>query len=315
MRAFAFALLFSLLAVAVDAHDVIFTIEDPYNDDYGDGSIAYPVRSDLQGGDLDLRTFTAWREGDNTVFQATFSRPIQSPGYMTFDGSGTPLSYYARFGFYTFNIDVYIDTDRIPGSGLREMLPGRHALVTRDSAWEKTILLTPRPYEAKTLLERYLRDKTEASLRKANGALRDADKDAIRTKAKQEMKQHYFVATQIRVVGPSIQFYVPNSYLGGPAKNIWSYVVAVSAADIFIHTDLGALFGKGRAPVEKLMIVPVNEGRSTDSFGETRDRETLQAPLLDILTRPGERQQDILMPDNHKGEVEIPGVVPASEKQ
>jgi hypothetical protein len=312
VRAFFFLALFLCIVPVTQAYNYIFQISDPYNDDYGDGSLAYPVRSDLRAGDLDLRSFAAWKQGDGTVFQATFARHIESPGYITIDASGTLLSQYARFGFYTFNIDLYIDTDRIPGSGFRQTLPGRHAEVSRNNAWEKAVLLTPRPYEAKTLLERSLRESAEAEFRKMHESLSDADKKQIRSRVQQLIKDRYFIATQIRVVGPSIQFYVPNSFLGGPAKNEWSYAVAVSAADIRIQTDIAALFGRSRGRVDNLLIVPVTEGRSTDTFGETHERDSLQSPLIDILVPFGERQEDILTPDG-KDSVQLPGVVPSAE--
>ena len=39
---------------------------------------------------------------------------------------GEEIAQRARFGFYTFNLDLYVDTDRVPGSGRTETLPGRN---------------------------------------------------------------------------------------------------------------------------------------------------------------------------------------------
>ena len=55
------------------------------------------------------------------------------------DNGGTLLTDIATLGFYTFNVDIYVDTDRVPGSGRTAMLPGRKAEVDPASAWEKAI--------------------------------------------------------------------------------------------------------------------------------------------------------------------------------
>ena len=52
----------------------------------------------------------------------------------------------ARNGFYTFNVDIYIDTDRIAGRGETSTLPGRGVAVARNaevvhrSQWHGTAL-------------------------------------------------------------------------------------------------------------------------------------------------------------------------------
>ena len=49
-----------------------------------------------------------------------------------------------------------------------------------------------------------------------------------------------FFPTRIHVFGPTIRFFVPASFLGGTAKPTWSYVVAVSGADVYQEIDIGA---------------------------------------------------------------------------
>ena len=72
------------------------------------------------------------------------------------DDLGTQLTDVARFGFYNLNLDIYIDTDRVPGSGGVTMLPGRLAEIDPATAWEKAIILTPRPHDAQAELKRML---------------------------------------------------------------------------------------------------------------------------------------------------------------
>ena len=135
---------------------VIFKLEDPRGDDHGDGSLVYPLRDDFEPGDLDLLSFSARAENGGTTFEATFARPVRSPGRRTIDIGGGNLNDVARFGFYTFNVDVYIDMDRIPGSGSTNMLPGRVAEIAPENAWERAVCLTPRPYEAQEALRRLM---------------------------------------------------------------------------------------------------------------------------------------------------------------
>ncbi|HEY6572922.1 MAG TPA: glucodextranase DOMON-like domain-containing protein, partial [Candidatus Eisenbacteria bacterium] len=135
-------------APAIAAPTALFTLDDPRGDDHGDGTLVYPLRNDLAPGDLDLVSLSARAEKDGTLFEATFARPIRVPGREPIDAGGMALDRLARFGFYTFNLDLYIDTDGVPGSGLRAMLPGRRAEIDSSSAWERAICLTPRPYQA-----------------------------------------------------------------------------------------------------------------------------------------------------------------------
>ena len=135
---------------------VIFKLEDPRGDDHGDGSLVYPLRDDFQPGDLDLLSFSARAEDGGTTFEATFARPVRSPGGRTIDIGGGNLNDVARFGFYTFNLDVYIDMDRVAGSGSTNMLPGRVAEIAPENAWERAVCLTPRPYEAQEALRRLM---------------------------------------------------------------------------------------------------------------------------------------------------------------
>ena len=97
------------------------------------------------------------------------AQPIRSPvGRVTMIGQ-TPLDKIARNGFYTFNVDIYIDNDRVGGSGQTGTVPGRGVTVDRQFAWEKCIVLTPRPDAARTMLQMYFDDMLEADLRAKQG--------------------------------------------------------------------------------------------------------------------------------------------------
>ncbi|MEO1085378.1 MAG: glucodextranase DOMON-like domain-containing protein, partial [Acidobacteriota bacterium] len=133
-----------LVAFPLDAK-TIFKLEDARGDDHGNGLLEYPGRTEFEKGDLDLLSLKAIDGKDGTWFEATFARPIKQTHPGAIDELGTGLSDIARYGFYTFNIDIYIDTDGTENSGAVAMLPGRKAELDAKSGWEKAIILTPRP--------------------------------------------------------------------------------------------------------------------------------------------------------------------------
>ena len=294
---------------------VIFTLNDPRGDDQGDGSLVYPSRSDLKPGDLDLVSFSARAEDNGTMFEATFAKRIAIPEKRAIDAGGTTLDSIARLGFYTFNIDVYIDTDRDSGSGSTSSLPGRMAQIASENAWERMILVTPRPHEAVGRMKTLFEASSEAQLSKLKGRIDSDDEIQIKGRVAKDIRDHYFVPTQIRVLGSKISFLVPNSFLGGPAQNTWSYVVAVSAANLTERLDLASI-GVKRSTQGDLMIVPVTPGPSSDSFGGAYDKDDLKPPLVDIIVPAGMKQADVLKNYNANEErfVSLPGVVPAEVK-
>src|SRR5512143_3438901 len=146
----------ALLATSAGARgQELFSLDDVRGDDDGNGSLIYPNRPDLQKGDLDLVRVAAEQRGDGVWFVVEMAQPVRSPvGRVTKIGQ-TPLGQLARNGFYTFNVDLYVDTDRVGGSGQTATVPGRGVTIDRQFAWEKCIVLTPRPDTARTMLQMY----------------------------------------------------------------------------------------------------------------------------------------------------------------
>ncbi len=291
----------------------IFTLTDPRGDDHGDGDLAYPRRNDLTRGDLDLLSLTARLDKGGTLFEATFAKPIATAGRQTIDIGGTPLSSVARHGFYTFNLDVYVDTDRVKGSGYLETLPGRKAEVDPSTAWERAICLTPRPYEARETLKRLLARREKKNLRSQKSQVSAEEKATVTTQVRRMVEETVFFPTKIRVIGPKIQFFVPDEFLGGPAKPTWSYVVAVSVADVDQKFDVPATLGLAEAAPDSLMILPIAPGSWEDRLGGGRDDDPLQPPLVDIIVPKGKKQEDVLKDSDPSKDrpVRLPGVVPA----
>jgi len=87
----------------------------------------------------------------------------------------TPIDRIARDGFYTFNVDVYIDTDRIAGAGNSATVPGRGVTVDRNFAWERAIVLTPRSEIARTMLQMYFDDEYQAQVLAEKGQVSKED--------------------------------------------------------------------------------------------------------------------------------------------
>jgi len=293
----------------------IFVLTDPRGDDHGDGKLIYPRRDDLRPGDLDLVSLEARALPDGTEFEARFARSIQPTARRTIDIGGGSLDDIARYNFYTFNLDVYIDTDRVAGSGSVATLPGRKAELDPANAWEKAICLTPRPSEARVALKRLL-TRFASRDRKARGERIDtAQAKEIEVQIDHDTDSRVFFPTRIHVFGPTIRFFVPASFLGGIAKPTWSYVVAVSGADIYQEIDIGAALKITAATPDSLMILPIEPGNWSDRFGGGRDDDPLQPPLVDLIVPPGRSQEAILKDDDPgtKRPVRLPGVVPSAE--
>ncbi len=314
----AFAAALSQPAVAAEPTE-IFRLTDPRGDDHGDGSLRYPRRDDLRPGDLDMVSFAAREEKGGTFFEVTFARPIRRTEPRAIDEGGTLLTDAARLGFYTFNIDVYIDTDRKPGSGNVQLLPGRLAEVQPEFAWEKCIALTPRPWDAGDEIKRVLTRRQRLEEQKMHGkekVPKDASKE-ISAEVRRLVDEQVFFPTVVQVNGPKIRFFVPGSFLGGSAKAEWAYLVFVTGANINQKLDLVSLLGlSDPAALPGPYLVPVAYGSWESKFG-TDSLDELLPPIVDLFVPPGASQEKLLGSSDpaHDTPVRLPAVVPAPPKK
>ena len=258
-----------LLPLSVLAAPVL-SITDPEGDDHGDGSLVYPASgSAIQPGDLDLRLLTVSVDGDALRFEATFRNTIRHPDtVIPSSGGNESLGQFARRGFYAFNIDIYIDTDRVPGSGNTVTLPGRRASISPGHAWEKVVVLTPRP----ELMRRQLRDAvSEGAASGGPNPLATVD-NAV------------FFATDVRVRGRTVSFTVPWSFLGSLNVADWSLTTLVTGAKLTIESDLSLGLARGSA-LERLTLGALQPGvgRPLDTWGSTGDRVPATA-VVDLLS-------------------------------
>ncbi len=292
----------------------IFSLADPRGDDHGDGTLEYPVAATfLEPGDLDLVRFAAYPAKGGTMFEATFAKPIKVARRQTIDNVGTSLGSIARFGIYNLNVDVYVDTDRVPGSGQRFALPGRKAGIAADSAWERAVVLTPRPYEARSQLRRILTKHAKEELRDTQARVDPEDVDRTKRAIASDVASLVYFPTDIRIAGRTVKFFVPADFLGGEARSDWSYVVAVTGCDLYSSLDIAGKIGLG-PDEDRLLVLPVGPGRSSERLGSERDYTSMLPPIMDLVVPAGSSQEEILRNyDQRVGRmVQLPGVVPGA---
>lgn len=313
------ALLVVAAAPAFAAEPKLFVLSDPEKDDHGDGNLRYPVRSqnDLVPGSLDIVSFSASNTAEGTWFEVTFARTVAKTERRPIDGGGTMMTDVAKLGFYTFNVDVYIDVDGMPGSGNTKTLPGRNVEVDPANGWERAVCLTPLPNQAGTLVRRTYAELGRNEAREtmsADGRLSGEQKKEIKSEVSRQVAESIFFPTVVEVRGRLVRFFVPISFLGGPAKAEWGYVVGSSGVDVTGEYDLVKLAGlKPDAPMEPLFIMRVAPGRTANMFGGADDADPAPPALIDILVPPGASQEKLLASGNPRARTlpALPAVVPA----
>ncbi len=308
----------ALLATpALAGKSQIFELVDPRGDDHGDGSLIYPLRTDFTEGELDLTKFSARRVKGGTMFEATFARPIRSTEGQTIDDLGTQLDTLARHGFYNLNIDIYIDMDHEFASGAINTMPGRDVEVKVEEAWDRAIIVTPRPHGARDALERQvLSAMNKEMMGRAAESGEPYDQGALRKSVPDDLAERVYFPTRIHVLGRKLSFFVPDSFFRGPVSAEWSYVVAVSGADLIQRFDLSSRAGLALTTRDKMNILPVSSGSWQNQFGTTRSEANLLPPLVDIIVPEGMSQEKILADFNgYQGRPAVlPGVTPAGSK-
>jgi hypothetical protein len=272
--------------------------------------------SNFEKGDLDLLSLSAKKVSGGTEFEAVFARPIKVPGRESVDDLGTSLNSVARYGFYTFNLDIYIDTDRQPESGLPGTLPGREAQMRPGNYWERIVCLTPLPNEASARLRRLVVDMMKERQREETGQSPDREWiQQLKKSIPDDMEERVFFPKRIRVRGRSIKFFVPDNFLRGTADPSWGYVVAVTGSDLLQSVDMSAAAYLGREYKERFFALPIAPGSWQNIFGGGREKEELQPPIVDLIVPQGERQESVLSDYSSMQDrpAVLPAVVPAEE--
>ena len=276
---------FLLIALVLPMHCIcaqtLATINDPADDDFGAGTLKYPQRADFQTGDLDLLQLKISRDEEGFWFEASFKNMIRDPAGVPNAVGAESLANFARKGFYQFNLDVYIDTDRVTGSGNTVTVPGRQVRIDPAYAWEKAVILTPRP--------ELMRQQLLAALTEQFPAQTNAETDA-------SVGQAIFFPTRIRVRGKSIAFFVPASFFSGSDGTDWAVTALVTGAITTIPVEL-SLFPSAKKPVERLQlgVMQPAPGRPQDTFGYSG---AIPSPVVDLLGASTEQQVRQLAANN-----------------
>lgn len=251
----------------------LVTLSDPPGDDYGAGTLVYPQRADFQAGDLDLLQLKISRDEDGFWFEAMFKNPIRDPEGVPNAVGAESLANFARKGFYQFNIDVYVDTDRVKGSGNTSTAPGRQVRIDPAYAWEKAVILTPRP----ELMRRQLLD-----------ALTEQFPDRSNAETEASVDQEMFFPTRIRVRGKSIAFFVPAGFFPGSDATDWAVTALITGAITTIPADM-SLFSSTKKPLERIQlgVMQPAPGHPKDTFGYSG---AMPSPVVDMLGSSAEQQ-------------------------
>jgi hypothetical protein len=257
----------------------IATLDDPAGDDQGNGALVYPQRDDFQSGDLDIVSLRIVRTDDAYRFEATFKNPIRDPASVAGDVGPEALAHFARRGFYAFNLDIYIDQDRVKGSGNTYTLPGRHVRIDESHAWEKAVILTPRP----ELMRRQLIE-----------TVAESDETGSPDEVATRIDRSIAFPTEIRVRNRAVSFVVPAAFLaGGRPDTDWSITAFITGAKTSIEADFDLFHAPGTA-LDRLSlgVMQPKSGRPRDTFGYAR--VTAPVPVVDLLAPAPLKQQELL---------------------
>jgi hypothetical protein len=252
--------------------------------------LIYPDRDDMEPGDLDLVRLSAEQRSDGVWFVVEMAQPVRSPkGHVTEIGQ-IPVDRLARNDFYTFNVDIYIDTDRIAGLGQTSTVPGRGVNVDRNFAWDKAVILTPRPGVAATMLQLAFDNEFEVELRARQGRVSKAELAELQSRSEARVRDLYYFPDKVRVTGRRIEFLVPVEFLGGTPVPSWAYTAIVTGADLEQTGRPGQL-----APVKPtMMTMSVARGIRHSQFGIRSDADEATPPVVDILAPDPDVQSTVL---------------------
>lgn len=264
MRAL-FLLLFCLATAASAAERPVMALLDAVGDDTGDGTLLYPTEGTLQPGDLDMRALSISRDDKGYWFTATFANFIHENWWSP---KGDDAGFYSKLGqhrlSFSFNLDLYIDTDRKNGSGNLFTLPGRKVRIDKRYAWERAVLLSPRP--------RAMRDRLLDKLRETFPGRPEAEAEA-------SIDANMYFAGSRRIADRSVTFFVPAAFMGDSNPSAWAITAFVTmAAPVVDSVDLG--------------VLPVTREASAASLGHTGP--TPPPPIVDLLLPTAARQYRVL---------------------
>ena len=247
-------------AALAGPREPVVSFDDPAGDATGPGSYVPPGDTTFTDGDFDLRRFAVYEDGDDVRLEVTLGAPIRRPD-TTQRTSAIPLD--LTNGIYLQNVDVYVDSDPAPGSGISVCIPGRRVAFEGGRTWEAAVVLTPQP-----------------------GPARAATVEALGPAAAKVL-----FPGPLEVRGRTIVARVPAAALGGRPRKDWGWSVQVSGARWERSYALSDRL-RGRREADAFTM-PVLGVREAFAFGGAPAGEA-HPRVVDVLLPPGADQKAAL---------------------
>ena len=121
--------------------------KDPTGDDNGPGTYVYPTDAVYGPGSFDITEFNVQTKGKDVEFEVCVNGKLDDPW-----GMGV--------GFAVQMAAVYIDTDRVAGSGYTDGLAGMNIKFAPTDAWDKVVVLSPQQ-QSRVVSEAKMKAATE----------------------------------------------------------------------------------------------------------------------------------------------------------
>jgi len=236
----------------------VLSVEDPAGDATGPGNYLPPQDPQYRSGDFDLRRFEVLVDGTDVVLEITLGAAIRLPEVTQEEDRSTAMQFMN--GVYLQNVDVYVDTDRTPGSGVSACIPGRRIAFAGGRTWERAVVVTPQPGLARTIIDR---------------ALGAAASRVI-------VAQGVFARDRTLVVR------VPSSALGGLPERSWGWSVQLSGARREATPE-----ASGGRELDALTM-PVMPTPEAFAFGGAPAGSKVHPRVVDVILPPGTDQRQVL---------------------
>lgn len=221
--------------------ELVFEWDDPVGDDHGPGTYVYPGNAVFTPGVFDMKRFEVFDEGSDVVFKVWMAGPIDNV-------------WNSPIGLSVQTIDVYIDTDRVPGSGQTGALGGRRVEFAPESAWEYAIWV----------------EGWQQRIFTAGGEAQGAGPAGAEASG---------LRVSVDSAERSVTVRVPKAVIGEPQPT-WGYQVFILGQEGFPESD-------------SLRVREVKANRAEWRFGGGDDGP-YDPNVIDLLAPPGQSQEAIL---------------------
>ncbi|NJK89080.1 MAG: hypothetical protein HC923_06535 [Myxococcales bacterium] len=253
------------LAVSSVAHagapEIEFT--DPDRDDYGPGNYVYPNHPYFfPRGVFDLKAFRVRDAGRDWLFEVEVDLPTPQPIELRRTAAAV-----VRFDQQVFfqNFDIYLRTpeaERVDVRQHEDSVPGRNFGFLPGEGWNRAIIITPYPYQVRTLLVDW-----------------PGVEDTI-------------VPDNVNRIGPRFLVKIPKEKISREPPSTWRFAVAVSGAvPLVVH------YRRADAEFVNAHTMPARPNPGDMNFGGA-DLSPYNPSVIDLLAPTREAQREALGADN-----------------